>query len=77
MGGRRHERRRLERRRTDVSVGAKVPAVLWIGVGLLAVGGLLASFAAAAIYYGARKPRRAPALAAGSENATVVPAVGR
>jgi hypothetical protein len=62
---------------TDVSVGAKVPAVLWIGVGLLAVGGLLAAFGAAAIYYGARKPRRAPSLAAGSENATVAPAVGR
>jgi hypothetical protein len=62
---------------TDVSVGAKVPAVLWIGLGLLVVGGFLASFGAAAIYFGARKPRRTPSVAVGSENATVAPAVGR
>jgi hypothetical protein len=45
--------------RTDVSVGARVPFVLWLGIGLLIAGGLVAIGGSAAIYFGAR-PQRMP-----------------
>ena len=46
--------------RTVVSVGAKVPGVLWIGSGLLALGALLAAAAAAAVYLSSRRRQRRP-----------------
>ena len=45
----------------DMSIGAELDSVLWIGLGLLAVGGLLAAGAALAITAGARR-RGAPRL---------------
>jgi Domain of unknown function (DUF4389) len=39
----------------DMSIGAELDSVLWIGLGLLAVGGLLAAGAALAITAGARR----------------------
>jgi hypothetical protein len=41
----------------DMSIGAELDSVLWIGLGLLAVGGLLATGAALAITAGARRRR--------------------
>jgi hypothetical protein len=43
----------------DMSIGAELDSVLWIGLRLLAVGGLLAAGAALAITAGARTPRGA------------------
>ena len=42
--------------RADVSVGAKVPLVLWLGIGLLCAGGLVAVGSGALTYFGARRP---------------------
>jgi hypothetical protein len=50
---------------TEVSVGAKVGFVLWLGIGLLAGGGLLAIGAGALIFVAARTRPRTPS-AAGS-----------
>jgi hypothetical protein len=47
---------------TDFSVGAKVPAVLWLGFGLLSAGGIL-GLVAATLFLGARKRRRQERLA--------------
>jgi hypothetical protein len=43
----------------DVSVGAKVPFILWLGVGLLGAGALVAVGSGVAIYFGVRT-RRTP-----------------
>jgi hypothetical protein len=40
---------------SDMSIGAELDTVLWIGIGLLVAGGLLAALAALAITAGARK----------------------
>jgi hypothetical protein len=53
--------------RTDVSVGAKVPAVLWIGIGLLVAGIALAAGGGALIRSGLRDALpAAPAIAEGA-----------
>ena len=44
--------------RTAVTVGAKVPGLVWLGVGLLVAGGLLGLLGAALIISGTRS--RAP-----------------
>ena len=44
----------------DMSIGAELDSVLWIGLGLLAAGGLFAAAAALAITAGARRRRAAP-----------------
>ncbi len=41
----------------DVSVGAKVPFILWLGVGLLGAGALVAVGSGVAIYFGVRTRR--------------------
>jgi hypothetical protein len=41
--------------RTDISLGAKVPFLLWPGVDLLGIGGLVALGGGVAIYFGARE----------------------
>ena len=43
---------------SDVSIGAELDSVLWVGLGLLAVGALLAAGAALAITAGIRRGRR-------------------
>ena len=40
---------------SDMSIGAELDSVLWIGIGLLVAGGLLAAGAALAITAGARR----------------------
>ena len=55
LGRRRHERRRGARVHTDVSVAAKIPLLLELGVGLLVGGGLAAAGAIAAIAAGRRR----------------------
>ena len=40
---------------SDMSIGAELDTILWIGIGLLVAGGLLAAGAAAAITAGARR----------------------
>jgi hypothetical protein len=47
--------------RTDVGVGAKVPLVLWLGIGLLGAGAALAAIGGASIFFGTRRPPAAPA----------------
>jgi hypothetical protein len=42
---------------TDLSIGAELDSVLWIGLGMLVAGGLLAAGAALAITAGARRRR--------------------
>jgi hypothetical protein len=42
--------------RADVSVGAKVPLILWLGIGLLCAGGLVAVGSCVLTYLGARRP---------------------
>ena len=49
----------------DVSVGAKVPFILWLGVGLLGAGALVAVGSGVAIYFGVRT-RRTPQPDAGA-----------
>jgi hypothetical protein len=48
----------------DVSVGAKVGVVLWVGVGLLVVGAIVAIGGAALLIFGFRTPPRTPSPAA-------------
>jgi hypothetical protein len=43
----------------DARIGARVPFVRWIAIGLLATGGLVLLFGGALIYLGARRPRPA------------------
>ena len=45
----------------DMSIGAELDSVLWIGIGLLVLGALLAAGAALAITAGARRRRSPPA----------------
>ena len=45
----------------DMSIGAELDSVLWIGIGLLVLGALLAAGAALAITAGARRRRPPPA----------------
>ena len=40
---------------SELAIGAELDAILWIGIGVLAVGGLLAAAAALAITAGARR----------------------
>jgi hypothetical protein len=47
----------------DVGVGAKVPALIWVSLGLLVIGLLMVAGAAALIYFGARQPRGEPVTA--------------
>jgi hypothetical protein len=51
----------------DMSIGAELDSVLWIGIGLLIVGALLAAGAALAITAGARRHRPPPASASPRE----------
>lgn len=54
----------------DVGAGAKVPALIWVSLGVLLIGLLLVGSAAAMIWFGAREPRgepRAPAATAPSQ----------
>ncbi len=44
----------------DLAAGAKLPALLWVSIGLLVLGILIMGSAAALIYFGARE-QRAPA----------------
>ena len=48
----------------DLAAGAKLPALLWVSVGVIVFGILILGGAAALIYFGARKPpaRAAPAV---------------
>lgn len=41
----------------DLSVGAKIGFILWVGIGLLIVGVLMLAGAAVLVYFGARTPR--------------------
>jgi hypothetical protein len=41
----------------ELSIGAELDSLLWIGIGMLAVGALLAAAAALAITAGARRGR--------------------
>jgi hypothetical protein len=41
----------------DISLGARVPDLLWIGVGVLAFGGLLLALGGLLVYLGVRRPR--------------------
>jgi hypothetical protein len=43
---------------SDLSIGAELDALLWVGIGLLVAGGLLALAAAAAITAGINRGRR-------------------
>jgi hypothetical protein len=43
----------------DARIGARVPFVRWIAIGLLATGGFTLFLAGALIYLGARRPRAA------------------
>jgi hypothetical protein len=45
----------------DLGAGAKLPALVWVSLGLLVFGLLLLAGAAALIYFGAREPRGSPA----------------
>jgi hypothetical protein len=45
----------------DMSIGAELDSVLWIGIGLLVLAALLAAGAALAITAGARRRRLPPA----------------
>lgn len=45
---------------TNITVGAKLPALLWIGIGLLTIGGLLAAAAATVSYFAVRRRRPEP-----------------
>jgi hypothetical protein len=42
----------------DMSIGAELDAVLWIGIGMLAAGALLAALAAIAVTAGVRRGHR-------------------
>jgi hypothetical protein len=50
----------------DVGAGAKVPALVWVSLGVLVIGLLMVGGAAALIYFGAREPRGAPRTPAAS-----------
>ena len=54
----------------DVTAGAKIPWVIWAGIGLSALGSLLLALAARMIYSGSRRGRD-PQTAAMSQAATV------
>ena len=43
---------------SEVSIGAELDSVLWVGLGLLGVGALLAALAALAVTAGIRRGRR-------------------
>jgi hypothetical protein len=58
--------------RSVVSVGAKIPAALWVGIGLLVAGVVLAAAGAASFLYGIRGPQDPAA----SEVGTAAPVVG-
>ena len=45
---------------SELAIGAELDSVLWIGIGLLVAGALLAALAALAISAGIRRRRRAP-----------------
>ena len=57
----RYERGRVASMTADLSIGAELDSVLWIGIGLLVLGALLAAGAALAITAGARRRRSPPA----------------
>jgi hypothetical protein len=43
----------------DLAAGAKLPALLWVSIGLLVFGLLTLGGAVALVYFGARRPRAA------------------
>ena len=45
---------------TKITVGAKLPALPWIGIGLLTIGGLLAATAATVSHFAVRRRRPEP-----------------
>ena len=45
---------------SDMSIGAELDSVLWIGIGMLLAGGLLAAGAALAITAGVTSPHLTP-----------------
>ena len=55
------ERRRFPGVAADLSIGAELDSLIWIGVGLLIAGLLLAAGAGALIYVGIPKSREAQA----------------
>ena len=46
--------------RADLSVGARLPDLNWLGVGLLGLGAILLAGGVALLYAGVRRPRRQP-----------------
>jgi hypothetical protein len=52
--------------RTRVSVAAKVPLLLWLGIGLLSGGGVLAAAGGALIFFGTRQRPRTPSAETGA-----------
>jgi hypothetical protein len=61
---------------TKITVGAKLPALLWSGIGLLTIGGLLAAAAATVSYFGVRSSRRPEPIATPAGAPTVPLASG-
>jgi hypothetical protein len=55
--------------RTRVSVAAKVPLLLWLGIGLLSGGGVLAAAGGALIFFGTRQRPRTPSAETGAASA--------
>jgi hypothetical protein len=55
--------------RARVSVAAQVPLLLWLGIGLLSGGGVLAAAGGALIFFGTRQRPRTPSAQTGAASA--------
>jgi hypothetical protein len=55
--------------RARVSVAAKMPFLLWFGIGLLSGGGVLAAAGGALIFFGTRQRPRTPSAQTGAASA--------